>query len=251
MCDTDDIDLWNAAAAQYDAHLTSGDFWRHQHVISPAVFGLLGQVAGQDILDAGCGPGWLSVELAQRGARVVGIDGSEQMLLRARERAASASQDVRFAEADLCSSLPLQDHSFDGVVANMVLMDIPAIGSALAEFRRALRPSGRLVFSITHSSFFLWFWTRDASGNKLWKPVDDYLTIRSDMNDFWGPTRHYHRPLSWYIGALASAGFVVDALLEPTPDLERSPDTDHVWRIPDFVVIRALPRSPEFHGKQA
>ena len=245
MNDTDDIRMWNAAAADYEAAVTSGSDWRQQHVISPAVLGLLGQVADQDILDAGCGPGWLSVELARRGARVVGIDAAEQMLLRARERAGDASQSIRFVQADLCSPLPLEDSSFDGIMSNMVLMDIPAIDTALAEFRRALRPSGRLVFSITHPSFFMWLWARDATGNRLWKPVDDYLTVRSEVIDFWGPTRHYHRPLSWYIGALAPAGFVVDALLEPTPDFERSPDKDHVWRIPDFVVMRALPRPEE------
>ena len=243
MCDTDDRDLWNTAAAPYDAAVEGN--WRQRHITSPAVFQLLGELANQDILDAGCGPGWLSVELAQRGARVVGLDGSEQMLLRARERAAGASQDVRFAEADLCASLSLQDHSFDGVVANMVLMDIPGIDRALSEFHRVLRPPGRFVFSITHPSFFMWNWKRDAAGTKLWKPVDDYLTTRSEVLEIWGPTRHYHRPLSWYVSALASAGFVVDALLEPVPDFERGPDKDHVWRIPDIMVIRALPRPAE------
>jgi hypothetical protein len=34
MCDTDDIALWNAAAADYDARLVSGSFWRHQHVVT-------------------------------------------------------------------------------------------------------------------------------------------------------------------------------------------------------------------------
>ncbi len=175
MYDTDDINLWNAAAAQYDAHLTSGDFWRQQHVVTPAVRELFGQVAGQDILDAGCGPGWLSVELAERGARVVGIDAAEQMLVRARERAASVSVSIRFAQADLCSLLPLEGNSFDGIVSNTVLMDIPAVDVALTEFRRLLRPPGRLVFSITHPSFVMWSWTRDASGNKLWKPVERLL----------------------------------------------------------------------------
>ncbi|NIO76703.1 MAG: methyltransferase domain-containing protein [Armatimonadetes bacterium] len=239
MNEMDDIEMWDAAAEPYDAAVD--DNWRQCHITNPALFQLLDQVEDQDILDAGCGPGWLSVEIARRGARVVGIDAAEQMILRARERAKDAPQNIRFMQADLCSPLPLQDHSFDGVVANMVLMDIPEIDRTLAEFRRVLRPAGRLVLSITHPCFFMWNWKRDAAGNKLWKPVDDYLTVRSEVIEIWGPTRHYHRPLSWYFDVLASVGYVVDMLLEPTPDFERSAETGHVWRIPDIMVIRAVP----------
>jgi hypothetical protein len=96
-------------------------------------------------------------------------------------------------------------------------------------------------FSITHPSFLMRLWTRDESGNKLWKPADDHLTIRADVSDFRGPTRRCHRPLSRCSGALMSASFLADALREPTPGSEPSPELDHVWRIPDFVVIRALP----------
>jgi SAM-dependent methyltransferase len=238
----DDIGLWNAAADAFEKGLTSGTDWRHDHVIGPAMFELLGDVADHDILDAGCGPGWMGTKLAQQGARVVGIDASEEMLARARRRAEVASAPMQILRGDLCAPLPLDDHSFDAVVANMVLMDIPTVDVALAEFRRVLRLSGCLVFSITHPSFFPWCWTRDDAGNKLWKPVDDYLTIRRDTNDFWGPTPHYHRPLSWYVDAVASAGFVIDALHEPVPDFERTAEREYVWRVPDFIVIRALPR---------
>lgn len=247
MPEPDDVELWNAAAAQYDEDTQGGGRhgWRQERIISPALFRLLGEVAGQDILDAGCGPGWLSVLLAQRGAHVTGVDGAAQMLARARQRAAGVSASITFVHADLCAALPLPDRSFDGIVSNMVLMDIPAIDTALAQFRRLLRPGGRLVFSITHPAFFPWFWTRDDAGNKLYKPVDDYLTVRPDMNDFWGPTRHYHRPLSWYVGALVSAGFVLDALVEPTPErMARDANTDYLWRLPDYLMMRALPRAP-------
>lgn len=245
MSEIDDIDMWNAAAAQYDARLGNGSFWRQEHVICPAVFGLLGELADQDILDAGCGPAWLSVELAQRGARVVGIDGSEQMLLRARERAADAFQNIRFTRADLCSPLSLQDDSFDGIVSNMVLMDVPEIHTAVGEFRRVLRPSGRLVLSITHLAFFPQPWEKDADGRPLWKkPVKDYLTVHSEIiNMCGGPTRHYHRSLSYYFAKLNSTGFVVDTLVEPVPTFAHTPEKEYAWRVPDFVVIRALPRA--------
>jgi ubiquinone/menaquinone biosynthesis C-methylase UbiE len=243
MPEPTDIDLWNAAAAQYEEDTHGGRHgWRQERIISPALFRLLGAVTGQDILDAGCGPGWLSVLLAQRGARVTGVDGAEQMLVRAQQRAAAVSPSIAFVQADLCAALPLPSGSFDGIVSNMVLMDIPDIATAFAEFRRLLRPGGRLVLSITHP-LSLWRWTRDDSGRKLYKAVDDYLTVRPSMEDLWGPTRYYHRPLSWYVEALASAGFVLDSLVEPTPEgMVRDTNTDYLWRVPDYSMMRALPR---------
>lgn len=243
MPEPDDIELWNAAAAQYEEDTQGGRHgWRQERIISPALLRLLGEVAGQHILDAGCGPGWLSVLLAQRGAHVAGVDGAEQMLARARQRAAEASLSVTFVRADLRATLPLPDRSFDGIVSNMVLMDVPEVSTAFAEFRRLLRPTGRLVVAITHP-LSLWRWTRDDTGRKLYKAVDDYLTVRSIMEELWGPTRCYHRPLSWYVEALASAGFVIDALVEPTPEgMARDANTDYLWRLPDYAMVRALPR---------
>jgi len=238
----DDLDMWDAAAERYEEVLADESHWRQRLVLRPAVLDLLGEVAGQEVLDAGCGPGFLSVELAARGARVTALDGAQKMVALARQRVATASAQVTVLLADLCRELPLPSDAFDAIACNMVLMDIPEIGTALSEFRRVLRPSGRLVFSITHPCFFMWFWERNQAGNKLFKPVDDYLTIRSDMNEFWGATRHYHRPLSYYIAEMNSARFVVDMLVEPVPVSPRTPENEHVWRIPDFVVIRALPR---------
>jgi ubiquinone/menaquinone biosynthesis C-methylase UbiE len=194
MGEIDDVDMWNAAAPGFEAGVTDGSDWRQQHVIHPAVLSLLGQVEDQHILDAGCGPGWLSVKLAERGARVIGLDAAEQMVLRARERAADAPQNIQFVQADLCSPLPLEDSSFDGVVCNMVLMDIRKIHTAVAEFRRVLRLSGRLVLSITHPAFFPQLWEKDGDGRPLRKePVEDYLNVRSEIiNMCGGPTRHYH-----------------------------------------------------------
>ncbi|HUU54408.1 MAG TPA: methyltransferase domain-containing protein [Armatimonadota bacterium] len=238
----DDLDMWNAAAERYQERLADGSFWRHGLILRPALLDLLGVVAGEDVLDAGCGPGLLSVELVQRGAQVTAIDGSERMVALAQQSLDAESAQTAVMRADLCCDLPLPSDAFDAIACNMVLMDIPEIGTALSEFFRVLRPSGRLVFSITHPCFFMWLWERDQAGNKLFKPVDDYLTIRSATHEFWGPTRHYHRPLTYYFAAMASAGFVVDKFVEPVPACSRRVELEHVWRIPDFVLIRALPR---------
>src|ERR1700674_4000922 len=65
-----------------------------------------------DALDAGCGTGFLSLELASRGHRVAGIDFAPAMLAEARRKAAEQRLSVRFEEAD-AEQLPFAPHSFD------------------------------------------------------------------------------------------------------------------------------------------
>ncbi len=239
----ENIRMWDEAAARFHEIDSDRTDWRREKVLRPTVLGVLGDVAGQDVLDAGCGPGWWSLQLARRGARVTAIDGAQKMVGLARQRVTTESAQVTVLQADLCRGLPFRRDAFDVVVCHMVLMDIPDIHTALAEFARVLRASGRLVLSITHPCFFPWLWEKDATGKPLWKPVDDYLTVRSEIIDMCGgPTRHYHRPLSHYLDALGSAGFMLDTLLEPVPMGPRRPEIEHAWRVPDFVVMRALPR---------
>ena len=238
----DDIGLWDAAAERYEERLVDGSFWKQDLILWPAVLGLLGDINKRSVVDAGCGPGFLSVQLADRGAHVTAIDGSAEMVALARKRVSAQSKQIEVLHADLCDHLPLPKAAFDAVVCNTVLMDIPTIDTALREFHRVLKPSGCLVFSITHPCFVMWCWERDEAGRRLFKSVDDYLTIRSDTNEFWGPTRHYHRPLTYYFRELHAAGFVVDEFIEPVPTCPRTPELEHAWRIPDFVCIRVLPR---------
>jgi SAM-dependent methyltransferase len=62
--------------ADYDAIGPEGDFGRRA-LLNPAIFRLLGDVRGQTILDAGCGNGYLSRLLADRGGTVVGVESAD------------------------------------------------------------------------------------------------------------------------------------------------------------------------------
>jgi len=181
--------------------------------------------------------------LAARGAVVNGIDGSREMIALASRDTPSAG--IGYHVADLTTRFPFADRSFDVVVANMVLMDVPRIDGILAECARVLIAHGTLVFSMTHPCFFCSDWVHDERGAKLHKAVADYLTPKVEPLDFWGPTLHFHRPLSHYFDALAQAGFTVDAFKEPLPseaDLAQHPQWQHHRRIPSFAVIRGVRR---------
>jgi SAM-dependent methyltransferase len=93
-------------------------------------------------LDAACGTGRHTAYLASLGHRVIGVDTSPDMLVRARDRVPGGE----FYEADL-HDLPLADDSVDVVVCALALSHVPDLSQALTELVRVLRPNGHLVIS--------------------------------------------------------------------------------------------------------
>jgi len=110
----------------------------------------LAPAPGERVLDLGCGCGASSLELARRvapGGRVLGLDLSEPMLGRARERAAAAGlANVAFRVADVQSS-PLEAGAFDAAFSRFGVMFFADPVAAFRNVRSALRPGGRLVFA--------------------------------------------------------------------------------------------------------
>ena len=97
-----------------------------------------------EALDAGCGTGFLSFELAARGHRVTGVDFAPAMLAEARRKAAQHDVAIRFEEAD-AERLPFPAGSFDLAISRHVLWTLPHPEAAIDEWVRVLRPGGRLV----------------------------------------------------------------------------------------------------------
>ena len=108
------------------------------------LLGLLGDPAGRQILDIGCGDGALACTLAARGAVVTGVDPDPTMLAAARGRAERAGILTTFVAGSV-DRLPFPDASFDVVVAVTVLCFVPDAAGAVREMARVLRPGGRLV----------------------------------------------------------------------------------------------------------
>lgn len=96
-------------------------------------------------LDAACGTGRYAEFLAGRGHRVIGVDGSPDMLARARTRVPEG----QFLLGDL-HRLPVADAEVDLVVCALALTHIPTLKPVMAEFARVLRPGGHLVISDMH-----------------------------------------------------------------------------------------------------
>jgi SAM-dependent methyltransferase len=110
-------------------------------------------VGGKRALDVGCGTGRLAEALAARGARVWGVDPSEEMLAVARKTAGTA---VGFKRGE-AERLPFKSGWFDLAFLRLVIHLVDR-GKVLPELRRVLGPRGRAVIATFDPSHFGSFW---------------------------------------------------------------------------------------------
>ena len=127
-----------------------------QGLEGPLVQKACGNVQGLKVLDMGCGTGRHTLWLAQSGAKVTGIDFSEAMLDKAREKTKEYS--IKLIKHDLHKPLPFRSSQFDMVVSGLVLEHIADLAYYFSEVARVLANSGQAVISAMHPAMFL----RDA-----------------------------------------------------------------------------------------
>jgi SAM-dependent methyltransferase len=105
-----------------------------------------GLVAGERVLDLGCGTGNAALLAADRGADVIGVDPAGRLLDVARARAASEGRHATFQLGD-AASLPTGDATIDVVLSAFGVIFAPDASAAAAELARVLTPSGRVALS--------------------------------------------------------------------------------------------------------
>jgi SAM-dependent methyltransferase len=128
-------------------------------------------VAGVDVLDVGCGPGTITLDIAVRVApgRVLGLDAAEEVVAVARAAAVEqGARDVAFAVGDVYD-LELPDDSFDVVHAHQVLQHLAHPVTALGEMRRVCRPDG--VVAARDGIYRAMTWYPASSGLDRWLEV--------------------------------------------------------------------------------
>jgi ubiquinone/menaquinone biosynthesis C-methylase UbiE len=119
----------------------------------PEVDRLVGDIAGREVLDVGCGTGRHALRFAAAGARVTAIDFSEEMLRKAQAKPGATG--VRFEVHDLAQPLPFPAASFDRVVCGLVVDHIADLAGLFAELHRVCAPGGRVVVSVMHPAMML------------------------------------------------------------------------------------------------
>jgi SAM-dependent methyltransferase len=186
---------------------------------------VLGDVAGKDVLEFGCGAAQWSIALARLGARPVGLDLSERQLEHARRLMGEAGVDFPLVHAS-AESVPLPDASFDIVFCDHGAMTFADPYRTVPEAARLLRPGG--LFAFNHGSTIetlCWPDGADGPGDRL---VMDYFGMYSIEDD--GDVV-FNLGYGEWIRLFRANGLIVEDLIEPRP----GPDATSSYRDADAL----------------
>ncbi len=207
--------FWDADADDYQAahgaQLARGAVWGAWG-IPESELGVLGPVAGLDILEYGCGGAQWSVALARAGARALALDLSIAQLGHATRNVAAAGVDVPL----VCASgeaTPFASSSFDLVVCDHGAMSFCDPARSVPEVARLLRPGGRLVFNKATLLYYL-AWD-DAKQRQTRKLQTGYFERRRWT--FADGTIDFQLPYGDWIRTFRDAGLTVVDLVEVQP----------------------------------
>jgi SAM-dependent methyltransferase len=207
------VDVWTKANAEHTGP-RARQAWAKDE-IDWGVFGILerdvnalGDVAGLDVVELGCGTAYLSAWLAKRGARPVGVDPTPAQLATAREMQQEFGLEFPLVEA-VAEDVPLPDASFDLAVSEYGASIWADPKRWIAEAARLLRPGGRLVF-LRNSPISVVCMALEGITDRLQRPQ------RSIRRLEWPDTKEvgFHAPHGELIDLLRENGFEVERLVE-------------------------------------
>jgi SAM-dependent methyltransferase len=211
---------WDRYADEYQA--THGEFLGDiGFVWGPEGFtedqaGILGDVAGKDVLEVGSGAGQCSRWIRDRGGRSFGLDLSIRQLQHSKRIDEQTGVPVP-SVLGTATHLPFADGSFDVVFSSFgALQFISDLDIAVAETARVLRPGGRFAFSITHPTRWMF---PDDPGEAGLTASQSYWdrTPYVEVDDATGVVAYveHHRTLGDWVAVLAGHGFSITDLLDP------------------------------------
>jgi len=227
------IEVFNQLSGAYEKLVDTDNLYNCEYERPAMLAELPEDLTGTKILDAGCAAGWYTEQLANRGAKVAGIDISPEMVSAAIRRAGDKA-DI-FCH-DLTETLPFADQSFDYVISSLTLHYLKDWRFTFSEFQRILKPGGIFLFSVHHpfSDIHLLDNPNYFSTELI---IDQW---RKDGKLFDVP--FYRRPLQNILNETI-AFFAFEKMIEPIPTAkfkELKPESfEKLMKSPNFLIIKA------------
>jgi len=215
----------------------------HPFVVFPALYEALGDINNKRILDLGCGSGDFSYSLIERGANVVGIDPSEKWIDICEKEYASV-KNLEFFVAEGSNLSQFSDNSFDFVVMNMVLLNIPVLDKVekiFQEASRVLKKFGQLIFTDLHPLAVMIDQTLCASRTYLpgFSYFKDGSKFKSKVKLTDGSEIEFgdiHWTLETYTRCLTDSKMCISRIIEPQP-IKDAPSFFKDYKIPEHIIF--------------
>jgi SAM-dependent methyltransferase len=161
------------------------------------------------LLDIACGTGVGTAEAARRGARMLGVDFSPEMLAEARRLHGG----LAFQQAD-AQQLPLESGSFDAAISNFGVHHMERPERAIAEARRVVRAGGRFAFT-------LWVKPQD---NPAWRLLLEAVVAHGRLDAPMPAGNDGHNSIAGFSQLAVRAGF--------QPENVSARTIEKTWRLP-------------------
>ncbi len=217
----DIIDCWDEKANKWAEWVGKNGDNNRRFNSDPVLWKFAGDVSGKNVLDAGCGTGYLSALMAEKSAIVTGVDISRKMIEESEKLIQGRQLDVSFRVDSASELQTVKDESMDIIISNYVLMDLPDLDGAMKNFYRVLKPRGRAICILVHPS----------NGDL---PSDKNYFDQNKLTERWGPFEsdfiYFHRPLSQYWKSFKSAGFTISDFDEPVAQDTNAPGFKEEWK---------------------
>lgn len=212
----------------------------------PAMAKMLPGLNGKSVLDLGCGYGHNCMDFVQKGAsKVVGIDISEKMLSVAKTE--SAHEKIEYLNMSM-TDISTLNKKFDFIYSSLAFHYVNDFEAFSKDMYSILNKGGQLLFSQEHPIITATLdgnghFNKDENGNRISYTFSNY-NEPGERRIHWyvdGVVK-YHRTLSGVINALTKAGFIIEEICEPTPEvwaIEKLPTIVKEYIKPNFLIVKA------------
>ena len=188
-------DHWNRRASNFDEGASHGLLNAEQAASWRALMRGLAGDAPLDVLDVGCGTGFLALLAAEAGHRAIGIDMADDMLARARDKAAQRGLAAMFERGD-AEAPDFAPGRFDLIVERHVIWTLPDPTRAVKNWFALLRAGGRVAL---------------VEGDWDMAPKDEYAAVHTSLPFFGGVPG---AQLAQFLRAHGFASAAVTALMD-------------------------------------